>query len=361
MSYLRHMTAKKIVWICLGLLSIGLKAFLSPEWIEHYYSRGFFKIIRWIIDGIFGWLPFPLLYLFVPLMLWWGIKTFRDFWQWSAPRGKKAVSAFSSVAAFIFGGIFIFLLMWGFNYGRVPLEDSLGISVEPVSKEALWQELQEETTEIIRLRKMIHGVTDSALTADFLPPNLEDHLRTNLVGALQREHLPATGTVRVHYIYPKGIFLRFSSSGLYFPYTGQGQVDGGLHPLQWPYVITHEMGHGYGFGDEGTCNFLAWWACSRSADPAVAYMGRLAYWRTVAANNIAYDRDKYFAFRETLPAGIIADLEAINENLLAYPDIMPKLRYYAYDSYLKAQGINEGIKNYNRVIMLVRGWKERRE
>ncbi len=353
------MTRKKLIWILLGGLAIFLKVVLSPELIENYYSQGFFKVVRWIIDGLFGWLPFPLLYLFIPVLLLWIIKKIRDSWRWVAPRKTKIISALSSILAFTMGAVFFFLLMWGYNYGRVSIEKSLGIDTEPLNKEQLWNELQEETENIIRLRRMIAGVTDSALTAEYLPENLESHLRTNLSGVLQRHGFPIAGTVRGHFIYPKGIFLRFSSSGLYFPWTGQGQIDAGLHPLQWPYVMTHEMGHGYGFGDEGTCNFLAFWACSRSSDPAVAYMGRLAYWRTVASNNIAYDRERYFAFRETLPAGIIADLDAINETLLKYPDIMPKLRYYAYDSYLKAQGIDEGIKNYNRVIMLVRGWKDK--
>lgn len=353
------MTRKKIIWIILGVVSILLKVFLPPAWVEHYYSRGFFKLVRWVIDGVFGWLPFPLLYLFVPVLLFWIFRKAYGLWKWDAGWKTKLVSALSTILAFLMGGIFLFFILWGYNYSRVPLEQSLGIETKALGKEELWQELQEETKEIIRLRRMIPGVTDSAISGDFLPADLEDHLRTNLIGVLQREDFPIAGTVRGHLIYPKGIFLRFSSSGLYFPFTGQGQVDAGLHPLQWPYVITHEMAHGYGFGDEGTCNFIAYWACSKSADPVVAYMGRLAYWRTVAANNIGYDREKYFTFRETLPAGIVSDLDAINETLLKYPDIMPKLRYYAYDSYLKAQGIDEGIKNYNRVIMLVNGWKEK--
>lgn len=355
------MTSKKIIWILLGVISVLVKWLASPEWIENNYSRGLFKIVRWVIDGVFGWLPFPLLYLFVPLLVFWIGRSIFRFWKWKAPWGKKSLSALFSLLAFVSGGVFLFLLMWGYNYGRMSIEQSLNLKVSPLTKDQLWQELEEETKHIIRLRQMIPGVTENALTAANLPENLEEHLRDNLIGVLQRENYPTAGTVRGYKIFPKGIFLRFSSSGLYFPFTGQGQVDAGLHPLQWPYVITHEMGHGYGFGDEGTCNFLAFLACSKSGDPVVAYMGRLAYWRTVARNNLVYDREKYYAFRETLPPGIIADLTAINDNIRKYPDIMPKLRYYAYDSYLKAQGIDEGIKNYNRVLMLVKGWKERGE
>ena len=55
---------------------------------------------------------------------------------------------------------------------------------------------------------------------------------------------------------------------------------------------------------------------------------------------------------------MIADLEAINANNAAYPDIMPRFRDAAYDSYLKAQGIAEGMQNYGKVVLLVEAWRK---
>ena len=92
----------------------------------------------------------------------------------------------------------------------------------------------------------------------------------------------------------------------------------------------------------------------------IAYAGHLEYCRTVAVNYLMLDPEGYKTFRAQLPAGIRADLDAINENLRRYPDIMPRLRYYAYDAYLKSQGIDEGILNYNRVVMLVKAWRNAR-
>jgi hypothetical protein len=122
--------------------------------------------------------------------------------------------------------------------------------------------------------------------------------------------------------------------------------------------MMHEMGHAYGFGDEGSCNFLAYLAGIRSEDPAIAYTAHLAFYRTVATNYLRYEPELYREFRAQLPTGIQSDLDAINKNLLEYPDIMPRIRYAAYDTYLKAQGIREGMQNYSRVIMLVKAWKK---
>ena len=349
----------KLIWIGIGVLSLVLRwlGSFQPEWIERIYSRGIFIFMRGLYDLLFGWLPFPMLYLFVPLVIIWLVKTIIKIGK-STPKWPLRIwYGAVTFVAFLSGLIFAFLLVWGYNYGKVSMEDQLGISPKPLDKNQIWEALQAETQELIALRASIPGAGEEALDQTNHPPRLERRLRQLLKSWLKENDFPSFGKARAYKIYPKGIFMHFSSSGLYFPFTGQGQVDAGLHPLQWPYVMTHEMGHAYGFGDEGTCNFLAYVACASSKDPVIAYMGRLAYWRTLATSYLRYEREAYQAFRETLPVGMQADLNAINENLRAYPDFMPKARYAAYDAYLKAQGIKEGMLNYSRVKMMEQAWK----
>ncbi|GJM32666.1 MAG: membrane protein [Saprospiraceae bacterium] len=354
---------RKAIWVTLGIVAVLFRwvGGINPEWIEKIYSRGIFQGIRVAIDYLLAWSPIPLIYPFFILLIFFIGKSAYRLYQSSDSLKKKFYRFASSLAAFIGGGIFFFLFIWGFNYGRVPVEEEMGLQLSPLNLDELWKELQDETKQIVRLRLEIPGATDSALGKEHLPVNLERKLRKGVVRQLSRYGYPVPGRVRGRLLYPKGIFLRFSSSGLYFPFTGEGHVDAGLHPLEWPFVMSHEMAHGYGFGDEGTCNFWAYLATAQSHDPVIAYMGRLVYWRTLATNYLIYYPEKYKAFRGKLPAGIQADLNAINENLKKYPDIMPDLRYFAYDTYLKAQGITEGIKNYSRVIMMVKAWRENTE
>lgn len=354
---------RKVFWIGLGLLALLLKVIGNnqPLWVETYYSRGVFLPIRAFFDIFLGWIPFPILYLLVPFLVVWTWQSIRKIIRQNHTWTARLWQITLSFAAFLGGSLFAFLMLWGFNYGRISIEDQLGIQPEPLTKEEIWEALRAETIVISELRAKIPSASATALNRADLPTKLEAILRDQLKTWLKENGFPAWSNARAHKIYPKGIFLRFSSSGLYFPFSGQGQVDGGLHPLQWPYVMTHEMGHAYGFGDEGTCNFLAYVACAEAKDPAIAYMGRLAYWRTLATNYLRYEPEQYRDFRKELPAGIQADLDAINQNLRDYPDIMPRFRYAAYDAYLKAQGIKEGMMNYSRVMMLVKAWKEKKE
>ncbi|MCB0572734.1 MAG: DUF3810 family protein, partial [Phaeodactylibacter sp.] len=215
-----------------------------------------------------------------------------------------------------------------------------------------------ETEQIKRLRNLIPGADTEPISKGMLPAGMEGLLRNELEQLLGSHGFSTTGRVRGMYVYPKGVFMRFGSSGLYFPWTGEGHVDAGLHPLQKPLVLAHELSHGYGFGDEGSCNFLAYLSTIQSDDPVVAYAGHLSYWRTLAANYRHYEPEKYREFRESLPLGIQADLDAINEVLLRYPDFFPHFRYAAYEAYLRAQGIEEGMLNYDRVIMLAHAWRK---
>ncbi len=357
------MSRRQIWWIALGAGAVLFRMVLGmqPRLIEQLYSRGIFLGIRWTIDYLLAWFPLPLLYVFFIVLM---VFIMRNGWRWiKTPMSwrKRALSGAGGVLSFVGGAVFFFLFLWGFNYGRVPVEVQLGLEPKPLSLEELKKELKLETEYIINLRSQIPHVTDSAITDDFLPENLERQLRKNLESRLQRYHFPTVGRVRGRYLYPKGIFLRFSSAGLYFPWTGEGHIDPGLHVLQIPYVMAHELAHGYGFGDEGTCTFWAYLACSNSDNPIIAYSGHLGYWRELAADFRRYDPANYPAFRASLPIGIQKDLDAINERLLSYPDIMPSLRYAAYDAYLRTQGIEEGILNYDRVTMLVHAWRKYKE
>lgn len=333
-----------------------------PQWIEAYYSRGLFVAIRVGIDYLLAWLPVPLIYLFFAGLIYYLGRSLRAWWRrdnlaWAT----RLTNLGLGVLGFLGTILFLFLFLWGYNYSRVPLESQLALELTPLAQAEVQQELYKETEIIKALRQQIPEADTDPLDSSHFPPKLEAALRAGLEQWLSEHGYPTYGRVRARNLYPKGIFLRFSSAGLYFPFTGEGHADAGLHPLQKVSVMAHEMGHGYGFGDEGTCNFLAYVATENAEDPAIAYAGHLDHWRTLAVEYRRYEPEAYRQFRESLPLGIQADLDAINEVLRRYPDIMPQLRYRAYDAYLRAQGIQEGMKNYNRVTMMVRAWRLRRQ
>jgi uncharacterized protein DUF3810 len=352
---------KKNLWILLGLTALTVRGILPPAAVERYYSRGFYALVRHVFDALTSWMPFALVYLLFAILVFMGVQKTIWFFKNKNPWPAKILLGLHGLLAFAGGVVFFFLALWGYNYGRQPLEKSLGISPQPLTVAELRQELEVSTATAQQLRQALRVTGDSAVTATLLPQDLENLLRSELKKCLQQYGYPVSGKVRGRLLYPKGMLLRISTAGVYIPFTGEGHIDPGLHHLQLPFVMVHEMSHGYGFGGEGTCNFLAYLTCRQSENAFLQYVGELYYWRYVASNYRRIQRKEFEVFKENLPPGMVNDLRAIRRQIEKYPDIFPAVRDAAYTAYLHAQGIKDGLKNYNRVIMMVHAWRENGE
>lgn len=333
---------------------------MPVPFVERFYSRGLFLGVRWLFRVLDGWLPFAGVYvLLLVVLIWlgWGVR--RLFKKSELNRRQRLGGALHGLLSFVGVVVFLFQWLWGFNYGRVPLERQMGIEPRPLTVDELRDELLMTTTEVVRYRHSLQEGSDTVIAEQKIGPNPEALMRQELRAVLKKYNYPRPEEVRGRTLLPKGILLRFSTAGVYLPFTGEGHVDAGLHHLQLPFVLAHEMSHAYGHGDEGTCNFLAYLSCIHSEDPYIKYIGYLYYWRYVASEYRAMAPDAYEQFRKALPAGIRADVRAIQAEMDKYPDILPELRDAAYNTYLHSQGIAEGMKNYDRVVMLVAAWRKK--
>ncbi len=359
-----NMKFDKRFWgIGLGAFAILLRFLLnlSPQVVETIYSRGIFKIIRVVLDSIHWALPFSALYLLVGGLLfsiYWGIKKWKrsegSFLGKSGQMGFTLMSALGWI-------IFLFLFLWGFNYGRVSLATQIKITLKPLKLVTVVEELTSLQPKLLKVRSGISGAkNDSSFTPEALPENTVEHLRKGLENQLLELGYPTTGFPTIRTGYPKGILWGFGAIGFYNPFTGECNVDPAVHPIDRPYVIAHELAHAYGFGDEGTCNFLAYLTCKNSNHPFIQYAGFFNYWQYLYYSYRRADPEGFAAFYENLPNGLKADVHAIEANNAAYPDFFPtSFRIATYDAYLKSQGVTDGHASYNQVVLLVYAWEQK--
>lgn len=351
---------QRIIWISLGVLTVLIRwiAGFYPQEVENIYSRGIYQTVRWVFDHTLTITPIPLLYvLFVLLVAWlvWAIvKFFRD----KRPLAKKLWNTLFSLLAFAGGFIFFFTWLWGFNYARIPIEQQLNFKPQALDLQEIKTTFNEHTILLDSLRANILNADTTALSADFLPENLENQMRDLLTTTLSDLDYPITGRVRGRLIYPKGILIRNSASGIYIPFIAEGNIDGGLHHLSIPFTIAHEMAHGYGHGDEGTCNFLAYLACQRAENPYIRYAGAYSYWRYLRSALRRLDNEAYLNLEARFPIGIRNDLESLKRSWELYPQSFPRLRDWLYDRFLKSQGVSEGVKSYSKIVMMVEAWEQ---
>jgi len=328
--------------------------------VESVYSRGIYQGVRWIFDHTVTITPIPLLYVLAILLLIWLVWSIFKFFRDARPISKRLGSTLYSLLAFAGGFIFFFMWLWGFNYARIPIETQLDFDPQPLTLQDIQATFNEHTILLDSLRQNIPNADTTTLSADFLPENLETKMRDLLTTTLIDLNYPTTGRVRGRLIYPKGILIRNSASGIYIPFVAEGNIDGGLHHLSIPFTIAHEMAHGYGHGDEGTCNFLAYLACQRATDPYIRYAGTYSYWRYLRSALRSFDRDTYLELEAQLPTGIRNDLESLKRSWKLYPQSFPKFRDWLYDRFLKSQGVTEGVKSYSKVVKMVETWEKKK-
>ncbi|MEO0896390.1 MAG: DUF3810 domain-containing protein [Bacteroidota bacterium] len=363
MTKLREISWKdsSFIWIMLGLLTLLLRWLFSinPAFTEILYSRGIFQVIRVLYDFTVGWIPIAFLYLLAPLLLFLGMRRLIKGIKTPMSIRKRLGKGVINLLAFFSGVFFLFHFLWAFNYFRTPVEQQLGLTEIPSDTTFVVREFKRMSEEMMATRALI-GDT-SALSIDVLPPQLEDSMRSLLEEVLAEYSFPVIGRVRGRKLLPFGMLMRSGATGIYIPFAMEGHLDGGLTAPAVPSTMAHEMAHGYGFGDEGSCNFWAYLACERSSNPVIRYSGQFEYWIYVARQYRKLFPKQYAAYRKTLPKGILNDIELIKTTYKKYPGFFPQTSAYVYDQYLKSQGIKEGSFSYSRVVQLVISWREKYE
>jgi hypothetical protein len=158
-----------------------------------------------------------------------------------------------------------------------------------------------------------------------------------------------------------GRFFRWTGvDGMVNPFGLEVLANPDLLPLEQPFVAAHEWAHLAGYAHESEANFVGWLTCVR-ADTASQYSGWLYLYWQIAGELPARERE---ALAKMLTAGPRDDLAAIAARMRRGD--LPALRrasWMVYDSYLKANRVEGGVRSYGAVVTLIlrarfeNGWR----
>ncbi len=342
-----------------ALFTVILSRILGREsaFVERFYYGGLYQVFRIIYDYTLGFLPIPMMYIFIFIIgfcLYIIIKAFLKSDKKGLHRLKRPVRILVNVLSIL---ILCFYWFWGFNYNRQSIETTVGLDYSKMDTTDLIQQYESTVAALVDLNSTFNKEEEvEAIQRN--PTKFETSCRKSLTNQLDQLSYYTNGRVRIRRLRPQGALLRISTAGVYWPFVFEGHIDPGLHPMTWPFTMTHEMGHGYGFTDEGTCNFLGWLGCINNDDPFIQYSGWIGYLRYVLSNlRGAVDDDAYRDLYGNLPSFVKTDLSEIREYAMRYPDVMPAIRDVFYHNYLKTHGVKGGLINYSKVVKLVHAWE----
>jgi hypothetical protein len=330
------------------LLAAAGAAFLPvPPWlVERVYSNGFYALVQPAMTFTSNLTRFALFdALCIGVTAAFLVLAIRDL------VGRSVFPSVARIVAraviWIAGLYVLFAIGWGFNYRRERLTDRLEFDAERVTSAAAIRLASAAADRLNDLYTSAHS--------DGWPPATT--IDPSLAGAFDRVSAQLGSAVRVVAGRPKRslldwYFRRAGVSGMTDPYFLETLVASDLLPFEHPFVVAHEWSHLAGIADEGEANAVGWFVCLNSS-AANQYSGWLFMYDEVVRVLPASERA---AIAARLRTGPIADLRAIRDRIAANvnPDIS-SAGWRVYDTYLKANRVEAGMRSYDEVLRLALG------
>ena len=319
--------------ICV-IISLLLKFVLNSSLIEEYYSTNFFLVYRKFFNQVISPFSFPFSYIFILLIILAVI--------FILLRKRHKFIFLLNFICFLWA---YFLWAWGFNYERRTQDQLLQLSIAPLSTEQIINYLDIE----IRRCDSLFCVKEN-FSIDDIKATIANH--NSSWAAVQK--IP----IRKQ---PKGSLMQMGITGIYFPFTGEANYDGGLHNTRKPFVIAHEMFHALGYASESDCNFLAYKHLSSSKNTFLQYSASIELLSYLLLELRKNDSSLFNQYRQhILPKEIRRELDDIKQKHAQYQGWFSEIGDFFNDFYLKSQGIEDGVENYGIFVPMVISWKDKK-
>lgn len=320
-----------------------------PQFVETYYSQGVYPVISKISRYIFGWIPFSIGDLFYALIVILAIRwLYKNFRRLSFEPAKFLIDITATVSLVYF----MFHLLWGLNYYRQPLHQTLGLDYEYTNAELI-----ATTKRLIEKSNTLHaelGYPDSVKID--LPYSQREIFKKSLNGyktlAEQYPDLAYSPKSLKKSGWSLGLTY-MGYSGYYNPFSGEAQVNNLIKTYKFPVVSCHEEAHQIGFAAENEANFIATLATINNEDPYIQYSGYIFALRYCVNEIARRDMKAYDELLETINPGILASYKEMRDFWEKYKNPLEGFSKGFWDQFLKANNQSRGIMSYSYMVALV--------
>lgn len=330
---------------------------LNPYFIEKMYSNNLNKGVIQILSIITGVFPISIgeiIYVSIIIFLLYGlIRMIYKLIRTKKNYLKIIAHSFLNLMVFISILYFVFVFIWGFNYHRLPLSAIIGIDTNPATVKELETLCESLILEANELRKNVKENRDGIM----IIPGRYNGFVSRLDAGYENisKSIPELGGT---YGKPKPVFLsRVMSyagiSGMYFPFTGEANINIEIPDSMIPCTTYHEMAHQRGFAREDEANFIAYITCKSHPDTDIKYSGTLLALIYSMNSLYKYNPDMYNALEVSYSLGVSKDLNYINKFWNSYEGPIEDTSTKINNAYLKANDQESGVHSYGRMVDLL--------
>ncbi len=320
-----------------------------PDFVEQYYSRGFYPVLSKVLNASFRWIPFSfgdLLYLVaISYILRWLVINWKK-------RREHPIAWSLEVLSFVSVLYFVFHLCWGLNYYRSPLEHSMGLNTQYST-----EKLITITTQLaIKTNALQLGITNDSLTKVNTPYAFKELTRLSQIGYSKLEtkypifEHPGQNVKKSIYSTPL-TYMGFA--GYLNPFSLEAQVNSVMPKNSMLTTIAHEQAHQLGYAAENEANFIGFLACIHTDNPYFNYAGYAFALRYCLQELRRRDNEAYTELLNALHPGILKDFRESSKFWKAYNNPLEPLIKRIYSHFLKANNQEKGIESYSYVVALL--------
>ncbi|MDD2573762.1 MAG: DUF3810 domain-containing protein [Bacillota bacterium] len=338
-------------------LTVAYLASRFPDAVELYYSRYLYRFLSQAISSATGILPFSVAEVMVVLVV---ILTAAGV-VYGAVRlikspGKRMILLIRQLATLAVAAsvvYFSFIAVWGLNYHRVSIASIANLEVRAVSVEELEVLCRYLIERANGLRELVKEDQNGVMVS---PEGSSDMLKRAYKGYQAAAIIyPELGG---RYGRPKGVMLSKVLSyqgigGIYFPFTGEANVNISEPHFMIPFTASHEMAHQRGFAREDEANYIGYLASIMHSDPDFRYSGTMVALQYSMNALARQDRERYNSLKGEYSDGMVRDFNAWNEHCRKYEGFVRETTDRINDAYLQANAQSDGIQSYGRMVDLL--------
>jgi hypothetical protein len=331
----------KLVRASIVLMAVAVAIVpIPPRLVESWYSRQIYPAVQAVLTPASGALRLAPLDLAVALLAI--VLLVRFVLRVRAEGLLRALAGtpmrLATVAAVLY---LAFLMLWGLNYRRLPLEQKLEFDAGRVTTDAVVGLGERAVAELNSSHADAHQTQ-----AD--PASLERGFAA-AERMLGQPRLAVTAGPKRSVL--EWYFRKAAIDGMTDPFFLQIIVNPDVEPFERPFVLAHEWAHLAGYAHEAEASFVAWLACQQG-DALARYSGWFAIYETVFAS---LPREERVRLAAKLGPGPRRDLELAGARYARSSRVVRATAREAYDTYLRANRVGEGIASYTGVVRLILG------
>lgn len=342
--------------VFLGIFLIIIKVLSNyTVFIENYYSMGIYPIIARVLSGLTSLFPFSVgeaaIGLIVVLVLVYLIRLIRTFRRDSFSNVFKSrvyIYYLRNTASAVLIILILFQLLWGLNYSRLPLKAILGLEVKPRSSAELYDAM---VWHVDRANALSLQLTYEMYAKKYYVWEGYEALPEGLSALSQVKGRPKD-------LVSSEFFSYAGIAGIYNPFFGEPNFNGLQVDYMHPVVQAHELAHLQGVAREDEANFTAVAVCLSHEEPLVNYSGHMLAIIHMSNALYAVDHELWLEANTRINERVRSDLDRNNAFWEKYEGWFEEASSNLNDTYLKANGLEDGIKSYGRMIDLLLATKD---